>query len=536
MTAASASSSLPSLLGTTPAAPPAPGRRILALALPNLSIDRVRRKEAFSGGEPDERPLAIVERAGGLLRLVAVDARAAAAGCVPGAALTHARSICPDLRVDIADPREDAAFLGSVADWCDRYTPLVALDPPFGLTLDISGCAHFFGGEAALAEDLVAGLRRQGFMARAAVAGAPGPARALAWFSQGAVPPPGSEAALVAELPIAALRLEEAARLGLVRAGLKTIGDVAVRSRSELAARFGARLVSMIDEALGRAETPISPRRPVPVRMVERRFAEPLSSADAALAVLRALAGSLAARLETAGEGLREAEAAFFRADGKVVRIALGVGAPTRDPDLLLRLFRERLDALADPLDPGFGFDLMRLSALAVEPLTPRPQGFGPGERADDELAELIDRLSARHGRRRVLRFLAGHAHRPEAEAAPRPAQDVREAAAWPQVRTGEPPRRPLRMFARPEPVEVLAEVPDGPPLRFVWRRATHHVVRAEGPERIALEWWRDDEAPLTRDYFRVEDTVGARFWLFRDGLFGREVRHPRWFVHGLFA
>ena len=161
----------------------------------------MRRREALSGGEPDERPLAIVERAGGLLRLVAVDARAAAAGCVPGAALTHARSVCPDLRVDTADPREDAALLGAVADWCDRYTPLVALDPPFGLTLDISGCAHFFGGEAALAEDLVAGLRRQGFMARAAVAGVPGPARALAWFSQGAVPPPGSEAGLVAELP-----------------------------------------------------------------------------------------------------------------------------------------------------------------------------------------------------------------------------------------------------------------------------------------------------------------------------------------------
>ena len=496
----------------------------------------MRRREALSGGAPDERPLAIVERAGGLLRLVAVDARAAASGCVAGAALTQARSVCPELRVEPADPREDAALLGAVADWCDRYTPLVALDPPSGLTLDISGCAHFFGGEAALAEDLVAGLRRQGFMARAAVAGAAGPARALAWFSQGGVAPPDGEAALVSSLPIAALGLDESVRLGLVRAGLKTVGAVAGRSRSELAARFGARLVAILDDALGRTEAPISPRRPVPVRLVERRFAEPLSSAEAALAVLRALAGALAARLEAAGEGVRAAEAAFFRADGKVARIALGVGAPTRDPDLLLRLFRERLDALADPLDPGFGFDLMRLSALAVEPLTPRPQGFDPEERQEGEFAELIDRLSARHGRRRVLRFLPGDAHRPEAEAALRPAQDVREAVAWPERPKGEPPRRPLRVFSRPEPVEVLAEVPDGPPLRFVWRRATHHVVRAEGPERIALEWWRHDEAPLTRDYFRVEDSAGARFWLFRDGLFGREVRHPRWFVHGLFA
>jgi protein ImuB len=519
--------------------PATSGRRILAIALPSLAIDQIRRRERSRSAAPDDRPLGIVERFRGLLRLTAVDARAAASGCLAGAALGEARGICPELRVEPADEHGDASALDAIADWCDRYTPLVGLDGPAGLALDVTGCAHFFGGEAALASDLVNRLAAQGFSARAAVAGAMGPARALAWFTDGGVAAPGEEAAWVGALPIGALRIADDARLGLTRAGLRTVAAVAARSRSELAARFGAKLVTRLDETLGLIDPPISPRRLAPSRMVERRFAEPLAQTEAALAVLRALGLSLTGRLELSGEGLRRAEAAFFRTDGGVARIAIGLGAPTRDPDLLLRLFRERLDALADPLDPGFGFDMIRLSALETERLFAEERGFGADEReiAARDLDELVDRLSAREGRGRVLRAFARDAHRPEAEAAFLSAQGsgalVWAAASRPE---GEPPRRPLRMFARPEPLDVLAEVPDGPPVRFVWRRAVHRVARAEGPERVALEWWQADEAPLTRDYFRVEDEAGARFWMFRDGLFVREARHPRWYLHGLFA
>jgi protein ImuB len=485
---------------------------------------------------PDERPLAIVERVGSALRLAAVDARAAAGGCASGMALAAARAVCPSLRVVPAAPHEDAGLLDAVADWCDRYTPLVALDPPQGLLLDVSGCAQLFGGEAALLAELLDGLRGQGFEARAAIADAAGPARALAWFTLGGVAPSGEERGVVAALPVAALGLDEPVRLGLARAGLKTIGEVAVRERAELSARFGAHLLAALDATLGIADPPISPRRPAPSFVVEQRFAEPIATVEAALATLAALADALARRLEAAGQGLRFAEVAFFRADGKVERVGLGVGAATRDPKLLMRLFRERLDALADPLDPGFGYDLMRLSALAAEPLVPRAPAFDPRDRERAELAELVDRLAARHGRTRVLRLRPQDAHRPEAEAAFEPAQGFCEAqGSWAPDGEGRNPR-PLRLFATPEPIEALAEIPDGPPLRFTWRRATHHVVRAEGPERIALEWWRPGEAAPTRDYYRVEDSFGARFWIYRDGLYGREALHPRWRLHGLFA
>ena len=98
-------------------------------------------------------------------------------------------------------------------------------------------------------------------------------------------------------------------------------------------------------------------------------------------------------------------------------------------------------------------------------------------------------------------------------------------------------PARPLRLLARPEPVEAIAQVPDGPPVQFSWRHVTHQVAQVEGPERIAMEWWRDDRGnKLTRDYFRVESEAGARVWLYREGLYGREPGNPRWYLHGLFA
>jgi protein ImuB len=94
---------------------------------------------------------------------------------------------------------------------------------------------------------------------------------------------------------------------------------------------------------------------------------------------------------------------------------------------------------------------------------------------------------------------------------------------------------RPLRLLSRPEPIEdVFALVPDGPPVRFRWRRALHEVVASEGPERIEGAWWSEDGGP-TRDYFRVEDKAGLRFWLFRAGLY-RDKAAPRWFLHGMYA
>jgi len=323
----------------------------------------------------------------------------------------------------------------------------------------------------------------------------------------------------------------------LRRAGLKTIAQVAGRTRAELTARFGKEMVFKLERALGQSEKPISPRRILPDYMAEHRFAEPVTAEAFIADSVLSLAGSLCSLLEERGQGARALEASFFRSDGALSRIVLETARPLREPKIIARLFRERLDALADPIDPGFGFDLIRLSALHAERLVPESVGLDAKPDDEKEIAFLIDRLAARFGSHRILTFQPQDTHIPEAAGVAVPAQHVPDTKlAWEARMAGEAPRRPLRMLAKPELIDVMAQVPDGPPLRFRWRRALHAVARAEGPERIAMEWWRHQDPQPTRDYFRIEDEAGRRFWLYRDGLYGREPFAPRWYVHGLFA
>jgi protein ImuB len=229
---------------------------------------------------------------------------------------------------------------------------------------------------------------------------------------------------------------------------------------------------------------------------------------------------------------------ALFRVDGHVSRIAVGTSRPLRDPKLVRRLFRERLAGAQAAFDPGFGFDLVRLSARETAKLEIVQTDLA-GERRDSEedIAVFADRVRARLGEQAVLRPVAVESHIPERAAALLPVTAASEgkaiAGGGPNAPSAE---RPIRLFSRPEPVEVMAEIPEGPPAHFRWRRALHRVARSEGPERIAPEWWRDDDATATRDYFRVEDADGRRYWLYRQGLYGAAEPTPRWFMHGIFA
>jgi protein ImuB len=330
---------------------------------------------------------------------------------------------------------------------------------------------------------------------------------------------------------VEALRLDDVVTHALRRAGLKRVGQVASRSRKELVARFGAGMVSTLEAVLGGAEKPISPRIPIPDYIAEQRFAEPIVTEDAILGTLHSLSGSLAGMLAERGEGARRLQATFFRADGAVQRIMVETGSPTRDTAVIRRLFREKLDALADPLDPGFGFDLIRLSAVHAERVESGDTDFDTNENAKREIAFLVDRLAVRYGTHRVLAFLPNDTHIPEAAWAVVPAQYAKAPmGGWERIRgEKEAPRRPLRMLSKPEPVNVLCVVPGGLPSRFNWRKAAHAVKHIEGPERIAMEWWRHQTPQPTRDYFRVEDEEGRRFWLYRNGEAG-------WFMQGIFA
>jgi len=498
------------------------------------------------GGNTTDIPSIVVIKENNALQIHSLDEAAAELGLTIGLPLANARAICPHLQVFDADEAADAKTLSDIADWCDRFTPLVALDPPQGLYLDITGCAHLFGGEARLLRLVCDLLTAQGFAVSAAIAANPVCARTLNRHVHGRIVRDGEEADAVGPLPVAALGAGEAITTGLRRAGLKRISDVASRARHEITARFGAAFTTLLEEALGQGDRPISPRKPLPDYITEKRFAEPVSTDVAIMTALQSLSRMLVAAMTQHGKGARRLEASFFRTDGAVRTLALDTGQPVTRPEVIDRLFRERLDALADPLDPGFGFDLIRLAASRSEIVVQEQRDLDAHVHDNDEVAALIDRITARIGSHRVLVHLPQDTHIPERAVLPVPAQQHLVAAtntAWPQRSEGEPPLRPLRLFERPEEIQVIAQVPDGPPARFVWRRATHAVVRAEGPERIAMEWWRAGGTELTRDYFRVEDEAGLRFWVYRDGLYEREIEQqdgkptqPHWFMHGLFA
>jgi protein ImuB len=390
-------------------------------------------------------------------------------------------------------------------------------------------------------------LARQGFAVSAAIAGTSICARTMTRYVAGQIIEDGEEAEAIKSLPVFTLGADDAITRGLRRAGLKTIGDVACRARHEITARFGAGFTTLLEHALGQGDAPISPRKPLPDYIVEKRFAEPVATEGVISATLSRLAQMLVVAMDRQGKGARRLEAHFFRTDGVVYAITVDTGQPVTRPEVMDRLFRERLEALSDPLDPGFGFDLVRLSASRTEIVVQQQRDLDANVHDNDELTALIDRIAARIGGRRVVVHLPQDTHIPERAVLAAPAQHHLVAAAhavWPARVESEPPLRPLRLFEKPEPIKVpFATVPDGPPHHFTWRRATHAVVRVEGPERIAMEWWKHDGQALTRDYFRIEDEAGLRFWIYRDGLYGSELVNKEgkptpsnWFVHGLFA
>lgn len=481
------------------------------------------------------------------MRLRAVDARAQDLGIMPGQTLADARVHDPSLAVVTMDEAADQDFLKRLAKRCLVWSPLVALAAPDGITLDMTGVAHLFGGEVDLAAQIDASLSLIGLTVCWATAATAEGAQALARHSpphHGRLPSTDERQDLHA-LPISALLLDTEATLALCRAGLTSIGDIATRPASSIAARFGMGAITALRRLLGEENTPIDPLTSCAPLHFERRFAEPVMLQASAAACFLDLLHEAARALETRGLGGRRFILTLFRSDGAQHRLAIETLLPTRDPASVLRLFDERVAALADPLDPGFGYDRITLFVPATEPLTASQTAFDGSEQDNAAMTELIDRLSTRLGPSRLYRLAPQDSHIPEQGQLALPAARTREATPWPAPPAGEPPLRPLFLFDPPQPVEVIAEVPDGPPQRFRWQRKLHDVRLYEGPERIAAEWWRREDGHthgrggLTRDYYRIEDLRGRRYWIFRHGLYDEkpDPRHgPKWYMHGLFA
>lgn len=519
-------------------------KRIVSVWLPLWPIERLRR--ATPAAVPDEAPLALVESGSHGIRISALNLCAASEGVRIGQALADARAMLPALLSRPAEPRQDRTALLKLARWCGRYGPARHTDGADGLWIDITGVAHLYGGEERLLEDLVSRLSRFGLTVRAALADTLGAAHALARFAPSpALAPAGKTEAQLGPLPVEALRLEPGVVLLLKRLGLKRIGQLYALPRATLERRFRSRdaaaaVLLRLDQALGLTPEPSRPLAEPPALFVQRAFADPLISAEGLEAETERLAQELCFTLDARLLGARAIELSLYRADGTLAQARAGLSFACCTPEHLMALLKEKLGSI----DAGFGVDVLVLSAVRVErrdaqqaALASRLDG---GEPADP--ARLVDRLTNRLGPDRVSRFTPRESHIPERSEARIPAlQNFARArnAAWPAQRG---PARPPFLLPTPEPIGVVAEVPEGPPARFTWRRVKHRVVRALGPERVAPEWWREigmeaGKPSRTRDYYRLEDETGAGYWVFREGLYhAEEEETPTWFLHGLFG
>ena len=488
-----------------------------------------------------DEPLVCVATIANARRLVDVDSAALKLGLAPGLSLADARARHPKLVAVEVEPNEEDTLVERIADDCARYTPLVARQGRDALMLDVSGVAHLFGGEEGLIGDMAARFARLGLSLSQGLADYPLAAFALARHGRLIIAPPGLEgkafARLFHDMPLTALALSEKTVADMARAGLKRVGDLAMRPRAPIAARFGATVIDRLDALHGLSRDALSPRFAPPALIAERRFASPLQRVEGIAATLAKLADDLVVLLGRQAKGARGLELSLFRVDGDVRIIRVGAGAPVNDPRAIARLFKEKLaGGQEDEIDAGFGIDLVRLSCRTAEPLAQAQDGFD--QALDAERARslncLLDNLSARLGPHRVTRQTLVDAHLPEQAVAATPAQRASTPTLL-AIAPQDSPTRPLRLFRHPEPIETIAEVPDGPPLRFTWRRMAHTVAAIEGPERISAPWWRGEDMP-TRDYFRAEDREGRRFWLYREGLWGAETMRAKWFMHGVFS
>ncbi len=479
--------------------------------------------------------------------LTAVNAAASELGLHKAMPLTDARAICPSVKVTPADLEGDDKALHQLALWCQCYSPFVRADLPEGLTIDITGCAHLFGGEVTLLKELEARLRRFGLTAKLATAPTIGAAWATARHVADKRPiiTPETLHNTLAPIPISALRLGKPTVEALAKVGLKQIRDLLGKPRAPLVARFGSQLIERLDQAFDKHDESFCALTPPPPYRTEQRFAEPIMTLPAIEEVIRHLSHNLSAALNKAGKGARKLELTFFRVDGwpETLSIQTSALALSRDAGHLLRLLCEHLDKLKD--HAGFGFEVATLNAFDVETITPHQEGFkNSDERRKNggDLSRLLDRFINRFGPGNVTRFAPYASYIPERAMRAVPVLQNNSRHNWVEhahalqgdVHFG----RPFLLFPSPEPITTLSEVPDGPPLRFEWNRISHRITRADGPERIAPEWWTKigENCHQTRDYYRVEDEEGRRFWLYRDGLYEHEGKPPCWFIHGIFS
>ncbi len=464
--------------------------------------------------------------------VLAVDAAAQAAGVRVGMPATKARVLVQGLIVQDHDAVGDVQSLDRLALWMlQRYAPIVAADPPDGLVIDSTGADHLHGGEEAMLAGLIDRLAASGVQARAAIADTWGAAHALARYAAkpALVAPAGHGSAVLAGLPLAALRLPADMIAALHVLGFERIGDLLAQPRAPLTLRFGPQLGRRIDQALGALSEPIDPIRPDELIQVKRNFAEPIGAAETIARYIGKLVVQLCAELEAKGLGAKRLDLICHRVDNRLQAVRVGTAMPVRDVKRLTRLLTDKIETI----EPGFGIEILSLTATLAEPLSEKQTLTAMVDDGVPDVSDLVDTLINRVGERSLYRAAPIATEVPERSVRRIAPMAPDTGATWP----GHWPR-PSRLLASPEPIETMALLPDHPPVAFTWRGIRRRVRHADGPERIRGEWWRRDaELTAVRDYFRVEDDAGERYWIFRSGD-GEDPNSgsQRWFLHGVFG
>jgi len=497
-------------------------KRFLTIWFRHLTTDWL----ALKRPELQGLPFAFAEKDHGRVILTAASPAAEAQGAYPGMASADAKAIVTGLQVIDNIPGKPEKLLKALGEWCIRYTPLIAIDPPDGLTLDVSGCAHLWGGEREYLKEIVNRLRSKGYDVRAAMADTVGAAWANARF--GKVTPimeSGDHASAILSLPPAALRLEPVLVDRLLKLGLRTIGSFISMPRSALRRRFGPGLLQRLDQALGNEDEPLQLLKPLEPYQERLPCLEAIRTATGIEIAIQKLLEALCKRLQQDGKGVRTAILTGYRVDGKIEKVSIGTNRATHHAEHLFKLFALKIGSI----EPALGIELFVLEAPKVEDADPVQEKLWAGKPGleDTTVAELLDRLAGKIGANTIHRYLPAEHYWPERSI--KMAASIRDRPTTPW-RTDTP--RPTQLLARPEPIEVTAPIPDYPPMLFIYKGVRHPVKKADGPERIERDWWLD--AGEHRDYYHVEDEEGRRYWLFRSGHYSGQ--QSQWFIHGFFS
>ncbi|MVN91528.1 Y-family DNA polymerase [Mucilaginibacter aquatilis] len=475
------------------------------------------RGTAYVFAEPDH----------GRMLITAATEKARGYGVIEGMTVADARVIAPDLEVFDGKPGHNIKLLTGLAEWCQRYTPLVQLDPPDGLLLDVTGCTHLKGGEKAYLKEIADRLKTIGYTIRPAIADTIGAAWGVARCAiSGLIVPEGMHRNALMPLPPYALRLPVDQLQRLRNLGLHTISTFIYMPDTVIRRRFGKSMVLRLHQALGQEVEYLFPiKEPVP--FTERlECLEPVKTRSAIETGLTDLLERLCKRLYQEGLGLRSATFTWYRIDGKSGNITIGTNQSNNRVEHLFKLFFIKLDNVA----PGLGIELFTLAATKTEPISDKQSELWAAKGGTDssEVAELLDRIAGRIGNAYINRYLPGEHYWPERT--PQKDTDLKKAAES-EWRTDKP--RPIQLLDKPERIQAMALTPDYPPKQFTWKGQQHIIVGADGPERIEREWWL--EPGEHRDYYIAEDEAGRRYWLFRSGHYNAD-NNQHWYLHGFFA